>query len=168
MPIHDRRSTDTLPTIPLPPSQPAVESVGDGRRSGLMTIGTLARRTGLSHKAIRQLEARGLIYSAGRSESNYRLFDDTAMWCAGAVAQLRSLGLTLAEIEQLHASYLADPDRPPAVQFARLLDRAHRRISDRIREQQQTLRRIENFRASDDAVLPVTAPPCGCAQAAAR
>lgn len=123
----------------------------DGRQSGLMTVGELARRTGLSHKAIRELEGRGLIYSAGRSESNYRLFDQTALWCVGAVGEMRSLGLTLAEIEQLHVSYLKDPDRPPSDQFARLLDRVEERIHAQIAAHQQTLRRIEAFRANNHA-----------------
>ena len=34
----------------------------------LMTVGELARRSGLSIKAIRRYEGLGLIYSAGRSE----------------------------------------------------------------------------------------------------
>ena len=46
-------------------------SIGQGT-DRLMTVGELARRTGLSIKAIRQYEALGLIYSAGRSESGYR------------------------------------------------------------------------------------------------
>jgi DNA-binding transcriptional MerR regulator len=113
----------TYSAIPSPPPAPCAKTVKDGRRSGLMTVGELAQRTGLSPEALRELEGRGLIYSTGRSESNYRLFDDTALWCVGAVDQMRSLGLTLAEIEQLHDSYLKDPDRPPSAEFARLLDR---------------------------------------------
>lgn len=136
----------TWSTIPSPPAQAEIETVSDGRQSGLMTVGQLAHLTGLSHKAIRELEGRGLIYSAGRSESNYRLFDKTALWCVGAVGELRSLGLTLAEIEQLHASYLEDPSRPPAEQYAHLLDRSEERIRARIEEQQQTLKRIEAAR----------------------
>ncbi|MGH2871584.1 MAG: MerR family transcriptional regulator [Solirubrobacteraceae bacterium] len=120
--------------------------MSDGRESGLMTVGQLAQRTGLSHKAIRELEGRGLIYSAGRSESNYRLFDNTALWCAGAVGELRSLGLTLAEIEQLHASYLEDPAGPLDAQFAQLLDRSEQRIRAQIAAQQQTLKRIKAAR----------------------
>jgi MerR family transcriptional regulator, copper efflux regulator len=65
----------------------------------LMTVGELARRTGLSIKAIRQYEALGLIYSAGRTEGGYRLFDDSALWCAQLIATLRSLGLTIKEID---------------------------------------------------------------------
>lgn len=130
----------------------------DGRQAGLMTVGELARRTGLSHKAIRELEGRGLIYSAGRSESNYRLFDETALWCVSAIGEMRSLGLTLAEIEQLHARYLEDPDQPPSDQFVHLLDRAEERIHAQIAEHQQTLRRIEAFRRTTTQ-QPATVQP---------
>jgi DNA-binding transcriptional MerR regulator len=71
------------------------------RDDELMTVGELARRTGLSVKAIRRYEALGLIYSVGRSEGNYRLFDASALWCAQVVSTLRSLGLTIKEIDQL-------------------------------------------------------------------
>jgi MerR family copper efflux transcriptional regulator len=89
--------------------------------------------------------------SAGRSESNYRLYDETVLWCVGAVVEMRSLGLTLAEIEQLHDSYLKDPDRPPSARFARLVDRAEERIHAQIAAHRQTLGRIEAFRASHHA-----------------
>ncbi len=111
-----------------------------------MTVGQLAHRTGLSHKAIRELEGRGLIYSTGRSESNYRLFDETALWCVGVIGGLRSLGLTLAEIEQLDASYRAHPGESLGLQLARLLDRSEERIRARILAQEQTLKRIEAAR----------------------
>jgi hypothetical protein len=52
---------------------------GASSGDGLMTVGELARRTGMSIKAIRQFEASGLICSVDRSESNYRLFDETAL-----------------------------------------------------------------------------------------
>lgn len=151
MPINAPTVDTTFSAIPSPPRPPCAETVRDGRQSGLMTVGELARRTGLSHKAIRELEGRGLIYSAGRSESNYRLFDETALWCVGAVGKMRLLGLTLAEIEQLHESYLKDPDRPPLAQFARLLDCAEERLRAQIAAHRQTLKRIEAFRASNHA-----------------
>jgi hypothetical protein len=72
----------------------------DHARAGMteMTIGQLARRTGLSVKAIREYEARGLIYTVGRSAGNYRLFDDSALWCAQVITGLRAVGLTVKEI----------------------------------------------------------------------
>lgn len=113
----------------------------------LMTVGQLAARTGLSIKAIRELEGRGLIYTAGRSPANYRLFDESALWCARVVGNLRSLGLTIKEIEQLAAIYLDRPDEPIGPRLAALLDQAERRIEGRIRELEEVRDRIRAFRA---------------------
>jgi MerR family copper efflux transcriptional regulator len=118
-----------------------------GASGSLMTVGDLARRTGVSIKAIRRYEAAGLIYSAGRSESNYRLFDESALWCAQVIVTLRSLGLTVKEIEELVGIYLARPEAPIGSHVARLLDRAEERIGARIAELEATRRRIAKYRA---------------------
>ena len=120
---------------------------------GLMTIGQLSRRTGLSIKAIRQYEALGLIYSAGRSEGNYRLFDESALWCAQAIETLRSLGLTIREIDQLARAYLSRPDESIGLRLAALLDAAERRIDDRIAELAAVRGRIRDYRAQNAAAL---------------
>ena len=118
-----------------------------------MTVGELARRTGLSIKAIRQYEALGLIYSAGRSESNYRLFDDSALWCARVIERLRSLGLTIKEIELLASAYLSRPDAPIGPRLAALLDCAEQRIDRRITELAAVRDRIRDYRAGHAAAL---------------
>jgi MerR family copper efflux transcriptional regulator len=119
----------------------------------LMTIGELASRSGLTIKAIRELEGRGLIYSAGRSESNYRLFDSSALWCCQVITNLRSLGLTVKEIEQLAGVYLERPEEPIGPRLATLLDRAERRIDERVRELEEVRQRIRAFRAQRPDVL---------------
>ncbi|MGH2874294.1 MAG: MerR family transcriptional regulator [Solirubrobacteraceae bacterium] len=134
----------------MPISDPAERAEG----VELMTVGKLARRTGLSHKSIRELEGRGLIYSAGRSDANYRLFDEAALWCVRVVGELRSLGLTLAEIEQLDASYREAPDRSLGPQLTRLLDRSEQRIRARIDEHEQTFKRIDVARQQNLADAP--------------
>jgi MerR family copper efflux transcriptional regulator len=118
-----------------------------------MTVGELARRTGLSIKAIRQYEALGLIYSAGRSEGNYRLFDESALWCAQVISTLRSLGLTIKEIQQLGNAYLSRPEEPIGPQLAALLDRAEQRIGDRIAELEAVRGRIRDYRREHAAAL---------------
>ena len=118
-----------------------------------MTIGELSRRTGLSIKAIRQYEALGLIYSAGRSEGGYRRFDDSALWCAQVIEALRSLGLTIKEIDQLARAYLSRPDEPIGPRLAALLDAAERRIEDRIAELVGVRGRIRSYRARHAAAL---------------
>lgn len=115
-------------------------------REQLMTVGQLAARTGLSVRAIRELEGRGLIYSAGRSEGNYRLFDSTALWCCDVVTNLRSLGLTIKEIEDLNDIYLRRPGEPIGPRLAAVLDRAERRIDQRVRELEDVRERIHAFR----------------------
>jgi MerR family copper efflux transcriptional regulator len=119
----------------------------------LMTVGELARRTGLSIKAIRRYEGLGLIYSAGRSAGGYRLFDDSALWCAHVIATLRSLGLTIKEIDRLGSAYLSRPDEPIGPRLAALLDRAERRIDDRIAELVAVRGRIGDYRAQHAAAL---------------
>ena len=118
-----------------------------------MTVGELARRTGMSAKAIRQFEALGLIYSAGRSEANYRLFDESAMWCVQVISNLRSLGLTIKEIQQLAAVYLDRSGEPMGPRLAALLDGAERRIEERREELDRIQRRIRDFRVANRAAL---------------
>jgi MerR family copper efflux transcriptional regulator len=124
-----------------------------GTDSRLMTVGELARRTGLSIKAIRQYEGLGLIYSAGRSESGYRLFDDSALWCAQVIQRLRSLGLTINEIDQIGRGYLSRPDEPIGPFLAALLDGSEQRIDDRIAELEAVRERIRDYRARHAAAL---------------
>jgi MerR family transcriptional regulator, copper efflux regulator len=124
-----------------------------GSAEALMTVGELSRRTGLSIKAIRRYEALGLIYSAGRSEGGYRLFDDSALWCAQVIEALRSLGLTIKEIDELARAYLSRPDEPIGPRLAELLDAAERRIEDRIAELVGVRGRIRGYRARHAAAL---------------
>jgi MerR family transcriptional regulator, copper efflux regulator len=119
----------------------------------LMTVGELARRTGMSAKAIRQFEGLKLIYSAGRSEANYRLFDESAIWCIQMIAMLRSLGLTIKEIQQFAAVYVDRPTEPVGPRLAALLDRAEQRIEQRRGELDLTQRRIREFRSANGAAL---------------
>lgn len=126
-----------------------------------MTVGQLARRSGLSPKTIRELEGRGLIYTVGRSEGNYRLFDESALWCTSTITELRSLGLTLAEIERLRDHYSAGPDQPTEGMFNQVLDDARRRLTARIEVLTAMVARIDGFRRS----VPdhhTAAHGCGC------
>lgn len=119
----------------------------------LMTVGELASRTGMTIKAIRDLEGRGLIYSAGRSPANYRLFDDSALWCVQAIRNLRSLGLTIREIEQLAGVYLSQRKEPVGPHLSELLDKAEDRIRRRIDELEVVRSGIRAFRAQHGAEL---------------
>src|SRR6266568_1776403 len=85
---------------------------GNMLRSNAMTIGQLSRRSGVPIKVLRDYEDLGFLYTLGRSESNYRLFGEEALWCVQVIQGLRSLGLTLKEIQALVTCYLVRPGEP--------------------------------------------------------
>jgi DNA-binding transcriptional MerR regulator len=118
-----------------------------------MTIGQLARRTGVPIKTLREYEQLGLIYTLGRSESNYRLFGEEALWCVQVIRTMRSLGLTLKEIQDLAALYLERPDEPIGPHFGEKLEAALTRIEARITELQALRQRIRDFQSAHAAEL---------------
>lgn len=66
-----------------------------------LRIGQIAERTGLSAKALRLYEARGLLAPDARSASGYRLYGTTALARLAEIAVLRRAGFTLADIGAL-------------------------------------------------------------------
>ncbi|HEX5403775.1 MAG TPA: MerR family transcriptional regulator [Pseudonocardiaceae bacterium] len=127
-------------------------------RSAVMTIGALARRTGVPVKMLREYEDAGLIYTVGRSAGNYRLFDEEALWCVGVIGTLRALGLTLNEIRQLTSSYLGRPEEPIGPHLAILLRAARTRTDAQIAELQRRRQRIEQFETDHAGQLAGSAP----------
>lgn len=109
-----------------------------------MTIGDLARRTGVAVKVLRRQQDMGLIYTRGRSPAGYRLFDENALWCVRIVRGLRDLGLTEAEIQRLAETCDNNPGLvgPP---LAVLLRRSRDRIDAHIHELEQRRQRIDTF-----------------------
>lgn len=64
----------------------------------MMTIGEAAKAVGVSPKAIRVWESRGLIPEAARTTVGYRTFTDADVSTMRFIRQAKALGLTLAEI----------------------------------------------------------------------
>lgn len=118
-----------------------------------MTIGRLSQRAGIPVKTLRAYEQMGLIYTAGRSQGNYRLFGDEALWCVGVVTRLRELGLTLTEIQELATAYLGPSAGPIGPRLASLVDAARSRTEQRIAELQRRLELIRGFQSERAAEL---------------
>jgi len=118
-----------------------------------MTIGRLARRAGVSIRALREYDTLGLLYGLGRSGSNYRLFDESALWCLQMIGSLRSLGLTLKEIQEISAVYVEHRGEPIGPHLREKLDRALDRTDARIAELQEIRRRVRGFRAAHATAL---------------
>lgn len=117
-------------------------------RSHAMTIGQLSRRTGVPIKTLREYEALGFLYTLGRSESNYRLFGDEALWCVQVVQGLRALGLTLNEIQTLTTRCTERPDEPFEPLLNEHLAQAFARVEARIASLQALRQRILDFQAA--------------------
>ncbi len=65
------------------------------------SIGDLARRTGLTIKAVRFYSDRGLVPPSGRNAAGHRRYDDAALARLDLVRTLRELGLGLASIRRI-------------------------------------------------------------------
>jgi DNA-binding transcriptional MerR regulator len=75
-----------------------------------LTIGELARRTGLPVRTIRFYSDSGVLPPAGRTDAGYRLYGLDALARLGLVRTLRDLGIDLATIRRVleHKVELAD------------------------------------------------------------
>lgn len=70
-------------------------------RDGLWTISELARLAGLRVSSIRFYERRGLVAPTGRSNGNYRLYDQATLDRLRFITAAKSAGFTLADIAVL-------------------------------------------------------------------
>ncbi|NEE02611.1 MerR family transcriptional regulator [Phytoactinopolyspora halotolerans] len=118
-----------------------------------MTVGELSRQTGVPIKTLRQYTDWGLVYTIGRSATNYRLYDSDALWCVQWIGTLRGLGLTVAEIRELARTFPERNGGPIGPRLAERLQVSRDRIHARIAELQQTLARIDEFEAAHQAEL---------------
>lgn len=118
-----------------------------------MTVGELARRTGVSAKALREYTDWGLINTLGRNGANYRLYEPQALWCVRTISELRSLGLTLAEIRELPQVYAGGDPAAVGAWLAARLRTARARVEEQITRLQRTRTRIDAFEAEHASEL---------------
>lgn len=85
-----------------------------------MTIGELAKRTGLAVRTLRFYADEGVLPQTSRSESGYRLFGPDAVARARLLRTLRALGVGLADIKRVLAAEASLPEI--ADRHARALD----------------------------------------------
>jgi DNA-binding transcriptional MerR regulator len=66
-----------------------------------LTIGQLASKTGVSRATLRYYEEQALIEPAGRTESGYRLYDESARKRLTFIQRAQRLGFSLADIRSM-------------------------------------------------------------------
>lgn len=87
--------------------------------TGGLRVGELARRGGVSAKAVRFYEHTGLLPAARRAANGYRLYPEEAVGTLRFVRQATGLGLTLAEIRDILV--IRQGGRPPCTHVQQLL-----------------------------------------------
>jgi DNA-binding transcriptional MerR regulator len=103
-----------------------------------ITIGRAARGSGLSPKAIRLYETRGLLDPAVRTESGYRTYSERDMEVLRFIRQAKTLGLRLDEVRDI-----IDLQRQGAQPCGKVLDivEGHIREIDRTMADLRALRK---------------------------
>ncbi len=67
----------------------------------LLKVGELAKRTGLTVRALHHYDSIGLLHPTGRSDSGYRLYSRDDVARLHGIQTLRRMGLSLADVAQL-------------------------------------------------------------------
>jgi len=105
----------------------------------LMTVGRAGQASGLSPKAIRLYERKGLLPPAQRTDAGYRLFSSDDLATLRFVRQAKTLGLRLDEIGDILA--LRRGGTPPCQHVGPLLDQ-------RITEIDRTITELRHLRTA--------------------
>lgn len=90
-----------------------------------LRIGEVSRLTGLTHRTLRHYDDLGLLVPSGRSYSDYRLYSEEDMERLLAIQHLKSLGLSLDEVQQV----LEDPGADAAEVIGRHVAATEQRLA---------------------------------------
>src|SRR5260370_9311582 len=118
-----------------------------------LLIGEVAARSGVSRKAFRLYEARGILPPARWTPSGYRRYPADVLVLLTFVGQARRLGLTLAEIRHIVA--LRRSGSAPCVHVRALLERKTAKLESMLSGVRSIL---ESWR-SPDWPHPASWPP---------
>lgn len=108
-------------------------------------IGVLASRSGLTVKTLRYYEDLGLLPAIGRSEGGYRLFAEESLRRLEFIRRLKTLGLSLEEIQGCLAVH--DAGELPCGDIEIQLGRQIERIDGQIEELRQLRKELHDLLA---------------------
>jgi MerR family copper efflux transcriptional regulator len=117
-------------------------------RAGLLQIGQVAERTGLSLRTIRFYEENGLVRPTSRTDGGFRLYSSDDVARLEVIKRMKPLGFTLEEMQEL-LTLLAGLSRTPG--DAALVDRLrmfHEAATARVRALREQLGVAEGFAAT--------------------
>lgn len=113
---------------------------------GRLKIGDLARRAGVTAKAIRFYERRGLLPAAARGAKRYRLYGEDTAEILRFIKQATGLGLTLGEIKDILV--IRQGGRPPCSHVHQLLRDKAAELDRKLKDLVDVRERIRRSRAA--------------------
>ncbi|MGB3254190.1 Cu(I)-responsive transcriptional regulator [Buttiauxella gaviniae] len=129
-----------------------------------MNISDVAKRTGLTSKAIRFYEEKGLVTVPLRSENGYRSYSQKHLDELTLLRQARQVGFNLEECREL-VNLFNDPARHSADVKTRTLQKVadiEKHISELQAMRQQLLALAESCPGDDSADCPIIDNLSGC------
>ncbi len=121
-----------------------------------MTSGEMAKKAGVSQKAIRLYDEKGLLKPTDYSESNYRLYDLAALQILEKIVALKQIGFSLEEIrDNLQDGEAQDIESALKMQLQKMQERRYQ-IDKVISAIERTLSRKEDKLDWDDVAGIVT------------
>jgi len=118
-------------------------------KNDVFQVGELAKRTGVSVRALHHYDAIGLLAPSRRSESRYRLYDREDVVRLQEIKSLRQLGFSLEEIRDLLAARRLTP--------LGVVEMHLQRVREQMELQRQLLGRLESIAGQLRAVETPTA-----------
>ncbi|HSP59673.1 MAG TPA: MerR family transcriptional regulator [Ornithinimicrobium sp.] len=122
-----------------------------GAQEGMVHIGEVVERTGLSHRTVRYYEEMGLVTPAGRTEGGFRLYDEDGIDRLLLIKPMKPLGFSIEEIGGLLRALDTVSDAgatPEERERARgVLDDARAGVQERISELRDATDRAQAFAA---------------------
>ena len=106
-------------------------------KNEVFRVGELAKRTGVSVRALHHYDAIGLLAPSHRSESRYRLYDRKDIVRLQEIKSLRQLGFSLEEIRDLLAARRLTP--------LGVVEMHLQRVREQMELQRQLLGRLESI-----------------------
>ncbi len=116
-----------------------------------MTSGEMAKKAGVSQKAIRLYDEKGLLKPTEYSEGNYRLYDDAALQILEKIVALKQIGFSLEEIrDNLKSGEASDIKGALEIQLQKMEEKKYQ-IEKTIDAIKRTLARGEDLDWDDVA-----------------
>jgi MerR family copper efflux transcriptional regulator len=110
----------------------------------VLSVGELARQSGVHSETVRYYEREGLLPRPVRKESGHRVYAVATVRRLRFIKRAQALGFSLGEVKEL-LSFGADPDRPcdeVCTQVGQKLDEIRTKIAA-LRKIERTLKRMQ-------------------------